>query len=296
MASERKQIELTESFLFFFVTTGVKEMTEDFFYLEDLRGPHGGQLYYELGKGRLFHRTSAKTKRGKLYKCCTLEAFAWIGKKVPAPTNKSKLESKCRGCVGEDNHWDHPPFTLDDLRLLYVRHSVRLRCVLLSTEHVSNKTLVRWLESCYEWHFKSPIDDDARQLLAALRNRMRSTIKECMKQENKDRDRVLFSNGCGGVLKIDCNQVYTESEKDLAKLETFAKKYEAVLWENSLQLFSSVANPASLNTEKVNETPAVRQYFEREVKLVETRKSAAKSKTPVLGPRRRLFGKTQINE
>lgn len=124
--------------------------------LGPFKGPRGGEWYYDPVAGAMLGVRPAHEAKsgGSPYVCVTRAAFEAIGKKdflamydaqsdegtPPEVKAGSKYEGQerpgcCKGVPDRVNrHIFHPFFTLHHLKMLYVRHALRVRIAMLRFE------------------------------------------------------------------------------------------------------------------------------------------------------------------
>lgn len=95
--------------------------------LIQLRGVKGGTVYYDPDGLNGFRNVSYRVNKGGRVKklvCYTEKMLRYVrGSKDDLSEIKSCL------CTPGHKH-NHPPLTLDAIRLMYIRHGIRLRCIL----------------------------------------------------------------------------------------------------------------------------------------------------------------------
>lgn len=95
--------------------------------LIQIRGVRGGTVYYDKEGKNVFRSVSLRNAKGRRYRkmvCCTGQFLhsleKWTGEK-----------KEINPCLCEPGFaHNHPPVSLDDIRHLYTRHGIRLRCML----------------------------------------------------------------------------------------------------------------------------------------------------------------------
>lgn len=232
-----------------------------------LIGDRGGEVIFS--PGGLFHRTSAVDENwGKCFKCCSKAAFSWVFKPLPRSTNNSsESESeneKCPACPGQDaEHVGHPPFTVDDLRLLQSKHDVRLRvsCLTLGKKERIPASLVRrWMdESLERSHGFLPDSTLIRQLNKANKKSLQRMISRCTYRDHRGRrtvGRELFKAGKKSY-KIPVPK-FTLKDVD-GPMEEFALSWAEENFKTAQNLFNCIIDPSQFDID-----PEDIQFFEEE--------------------------------
>ena len=210
------------------------QQAADYIYVRGLRG---GILFYDPVNGQLYRRTGAVGADNfaefvRVVRCVTVPTLRSLGHNLagyPAPGQHE--DGNCGGHPAIEVHHVHPLFEERDLRMLYLRHSLRLRITL----HRSKKPALAFFRELWARYFPGqPCNDHhGRMLIRSMGHALKSAAD----------DGVLFSVGSdedGG------GPVTRETRPELARnfptadrlMEVYAKCYEWVHWEVIMLRFS----------------------------------------------------------
>ncbi len=195
-----------------------------------VRGVRGGILFYDPINCQLYRRTGAvgadnHAEFVRVVRCVTVPTLRSLGHNLagyPAPDQQDVGD--CGGHPAIEVHHDHPLFEDRDLRMLYLRHGLRLRVLL----HRSKKPALVFFRELWARYFPGQpcIDYHGRTLIRSMGYALKSAAN----------DGVLFVTGSeqdvGGP-------VTRETRPELARnfptadrlMEVYAKCYEWVHWE-----------------------------------------------------------------
>lgn len=124
--------------------------------LIQIRGVQGGTIYYDQIGQNGFRNVSYRAGRGKMVKklvCYTGNMLQYLRKW------EGKKEEVVPCLCGPGFAHNHPPLTLDEIRYLYIRHGIRLRCMLFGSgsgrEIFARVLCSRYFGSDYDKHIEN---------------------------------------------------------------------------------------------------------------------------------------------
>lgn len=199
----------------------------DYIYVRGLRG---GILFYDPVNRQLYRRTGAVgaenyAEFARVVRCVTVPTLRSLGHDLagyPAP-NQPDI-GDCCGHPAIEVHHDHPLFEERDLRMLYLRHGLRLRVLL----HRSKKPALVFFRELWARYFPGQpcIDHHGRQLIRSMGYALNSAAN----------DGILFTvgleqDGGGPVTRETCPELARNFPTADRLMEVYAKCYEWVHWK-----------------------------------------------------------------
>ena len=196
-----------------------------------IRGVRGGILFYDPVNHQLYRRTGAVGANNfaelvRVVKCVTIPTLRSLGHDLagyPAPGQAEP--DGCSGHPGIEVHHDHPLFLDRDLRMLYLRHGLRLRVLL----HRSKKAALTFFRELWNRFYPDElcVDLHGRMLIRSMGYALRAAANEG----------VLFAvgseqDGGGPVTRYTCPELARNFPTADRLMEVYAKCYEWVHWEH----------------------------------------------------------------